>query len=84
MKTELQGPFAEARDWLLRYMSTVRFKNDGMEKALEADWSDLTVSHASYLLGALWGRLRQMDSSLEQAKEYGRLVKAELDDEPGA
>ena len=79
MKTELLGPYAEARDWLLRYMKTTRFTNPQLTVALQADWTEYTGEKAAYLLGALWGRLRQADNSLEYAHEYTQLVQAEFD-----
>jgi hypothetical protein len=48
---------------------------------LATDWTPYSPKMASYLLGCLWGRLRQMDSALETATEYGALVMLELDAE---
>lgn len=76
--TNLIGHYAEARQWLVDYMTRVNFKNDVIEGALKEDWTDYDFGKASYLLGCLWGRLRQMDSSLEKASEYGALVMLEL------
>ena len=76
--TNLTGHYAEARQWLVDYMARVNFKNEVIEGALKEDWTDYDYGKASYLLGCLWGRLRQMDSSLEKATEYGALVMLEL------
>lgn len=76
--TSLIGHYAEARQWLVDYMDRVNFKNEVIEGTLQTDWTDYEFSMASYLLGCLWGRLRQMDSSLEKATEYGALVMLEL------
>jgi hypothetical protein len=79
MATELLGPYAEARGWLLRYLKTARFTNAQITGALQADWTDYSPGKSAYLLGAIWGRLRQADSSLETAFEYIQLVQAEFD-----
>ncbi len=79
METDLLGPYAEAREWLLRYLKTARFTNAQITGALQADWTDYSREKAAYLLGAIWGRLRQADSSLETAFEYIQLVQNEFD-----
>ncbi len=79
MTTEVLGPYAEARDWLLRYIKTARFTNTQLTLALQSDWTPFSREKASYLLGAVWGRLRQVDNSLETASEYIQLVEAEFD-----
>ncbi len=79
MTTEVLGPYSEARDWLLRYMKTARFTNTQLTSALQSDWSDYHREKAAYLLGAIWGRLRQADTSLENAWEYTKLVQSEFD-----
>ncbi len=79
MKTDLLGSYAEAREWLLRYMTTARFTNAQLTLALQSDWTRFSKEKSSYLLGAIWGRLRQADSSLETASEYIKLVEAEFD-----
>jgi len=76
---ELLGPCAEPRKWLLHYLRTARFTNPRIQKSLEADWSDYPKEKATYLLGVIWGRLRQADNSLETASEYAQLVEAEFD-----
>ena len=78
MKTELLGSYAEAREWLLRYMSSARFTNPQLTMALQSDWTDYHREKAAYLLGVIWGRLRQADNSLENASEYAQLVQAEF------
>lgn len=79
--TPIIGPYAEARDWLLRYMDGARFTNAQMKLALVSDWSNLPRERAAYILGTIWGRLRQADNSLETATEYGQLVTAEFETE---
>lgn len=79
MKSELLGPFPESREWLLKYLKTARFKNEKLQGSLSADWSDFSREKSAYLLGVLYGRLRQMDQSLETARGYAEIVKAELD-----
>lgn len=79
MATELLGPYAEARGWLLRYMATARFTNTQLTLALQGDWTVYPIEKASYILGAIWGRLRQADNSLENGSEYAQLVQAEFD-----
>jgi hypothetical protein len=79
MATELLGPYAEARDWLLRYMTTARFTNAQITLALRSDWTLFSREKSAYLLGAVWGRLRQSDNSLETSTEYIKLVEAEFE-----
>lgn len=79
MKTDLLGPYAEPREWLLRYMSTARFTNQQLTSALQSDWTDYSREKAAYLVGAIWGRLRQADNALENTWEYTKLVQAEFD-----
>jgi len=78
MTSELLGPYAEPRQWLLRYLAVSRFKNELLEESLQGNWSAFSREKAAYLLGVIWGRLRQMDQSLETAVEYAALVEAEL------
>jgi hypothetical protein len=80
-KKALEGPFAEARLWLLGFADDAKLKNETLLLPLEADWTNYSKVRAAYVLGAIWGRLRQMKSSLEQCTEYADLVQAELDDE---
>jgi hypothetical protein len=79
MKTDLLGPYSEAREWLLQYMTTARFTNTQLTLSLQSDWTLFSREKASYLLGAVWGRLRQADNSLETSTEYIELVEAEFD-----
>ncbi len=72
------GPYVEPRKWLLRYLTTARFTNPRIQKSLEADWSGYPKEKAAYLVGVIWGRLRQADNSLETASEYAQLVEAEF------
>jgi len=80
LETELTGPFSKSRQWLLNYLSTAKFRNEIIQGSLKADWSEVEHARAAYLLGCLWGRLRQVDSSLENATEYGALVIEELNE----
>lgn len=80
-KKVLEGPFAEARLWLIQFADGAKLKNETLLAPLEADWTPYSKAHAAYVLGVVWGRLRQMESSLEQATEYANLVLAELSDE---
>jgi hypothetical protein len=82
-KKNLEGHFAEARAWLLEFADNNQLKNETLLTPLEADWSTYSKARAAYVLGVIWGRLRQMKSSLEQATEYANIVQAELDDETG-
>jgi hypothetical protein len=79
MKTDLLGPYAEAREWLLRYISSARFTNSQLTEALQSDWTSHHREKAAYLLGVIWGRLRQADNALENASEYALLVQAEFE-----
>ena len=81
MMSDLLGPYAEPRQWLLHYLTASRFKNELLRSALQGDWSTYSREKAAYLLGAIWGRLRQMDQSLETSSEYAKLMKAELEDD---
>lgn len=80
MMNELLGHYPKSRAWLLRYLLTARFKNSLLQDALNADWSHYSKEKASYLLGSIWGRLRQMDQSLESATEYAELVSSEMEE----
>jgi hypothetical protein len=80
-KTVLEGPFAEAREWLITFANGINVKNETLLTPLAADWTHISKARAAYVLGVVWGRLRQMNSSLEQAAEYANLVNAELDDD---
>lgn len=82
-KKSLEGPFAEARSWLLEFADNNKLMNETLLLPLEADWSGYSKVRAAYVLGVIWGRLRQMKSSLEQATEYANIVQAELDDDKG-
>jgi len=79
MGTDILGPYAEAREWLLRYMASARFTNPQLTGALQSDWTDYHREKAAYLLGVIWGRLRQADNALENASEYAQLVQAEIE-----
>ena len=79
-KKNLEGPFAEARSWLLEFADNNKLMNETLLTPLEADWSGYSKARAAYVLGVIWGRLRQMKSSLEQCTEYANLVQAALDD----
>jgi len=81
MKTDLLGPYAKPREWLLRYLKTARFTNPMMSKALEGDWSECSKERAAYLVGVTWGRLRQTDNALETAHEFFHLVEKEMENE---
>lgn len=63
-------------------MAHVKFRNDLLEGTLRTDWSEVDKARAAYVLGCVWGRLRQMDSDLEKAQVYGNLIQAELEPEP--
>jgi hypothetical protein len=78
MKTDLLGPYAEPREWLLQYMKTARFTNPQIVAALQADWTGYCREKAAYVVGAAWGRCRQNDTALENASEYAQLVQAEF------
>lgn len=81
MTTDLLGPYAEAREWLVQYISTARFTNPHLTGALQTDWTDYPREKAAYILGVIWGRLRQADNALENASEYAELVQAEFEPE---
>ncbi len=76
---EIEGPFAEAREWLLDFMRREGIRNETLSMPLEADWSDYSVARSAYVLGVIWGRCRQMKNTLEQDVVYAELVNAELD-----
>ena len=78
MTRSLNGPFAEARSWLLDFMAKSNIKNETLSIPLEADWSFYSKHRSSYILGVIWGRLRQMRSELEQATVYAQMVETEL------
>lgn len=82
-KKNLEGPFAEARVWLLNYADTNKIKNETLLLPLEADWAPYSKVRAAYVLGVIWGRLRQINSKLEQATEYANLVLKEFEDDEG-
>ena len=77
---ELKGPFSEARAWLLDYMAKGGIKNETLSLPLEADWSDFTKIRCAYILGVIWGRLRQTRAELEIATDFRRIVETELDE----
>lgn len=79
MTNEILGPYAEARVWLLNYLKTARFANAILEESLKADWTSLSSDHAAYILGSIWGRLRQVDNSLEERTDYSQLVLKEFE-----
>jgi hypothetical protein len=83
MTTDLLGPYGDARKWLLRYMVSARFTNSQLLAALQSDWTDYNREKAAYVLGVVWGRLRQMDNALETASEYAELVQAEFEPKEG-
>ena len=78
--TSLKGPFAEARDWLIQFMITKDVHNETLSIPLHADWSSYSRARSAYVLGAIWGRLRQIHNELETAEDYYRLVLGDLDD----
>ena len=78
MTEELLGPFAEARAWLLRYFETARTRNEILSLPLAEDWRAYDKVRAAYVLGVIWGRLRQIDGNLETATEYAACVEAGL------
>lgn len=78
MTSDLLGPYAESRQWLLRYLTVAKFKNVLLKAALQEDWSSYNREKAAYLLGVIFGRFRQMDQSLESAHEYATLTEAEF------
>lgn len=80
-KKNLEGPFAEARLWLLAFADTNKIKNETLLLPLEADWTEYSRVRSAYVLGVIWGRLRQMKSSLETATEYANLVLKELEND---
>lgn len=80
-KKVLEGPFAESRLYLLKFADSHKLKNETLLVPLEADWTPYSKTRAAYVLGVIWGRLRQMNSGLEQATEYANILQAELDDE---
>lgn len=82
-KTNLEGPFAEARSWLLAYADRNKVKMETLLIPMKADWTPYTKAHAAYVLGVIWGRLRQIDSKLEQSTEYANLVLEELKADEG-
>ena len=77
-KTDIVGPYAGPRKYLLQHIQRMRFKNEIIEKTLEADWSHMDREQAAYVIGTIWGRLRQIDDSLEGNTEYLQLVLNEL------
>lgn len=80
---KLEGPFAEARLWLLHYANLNKVKNETLLLPLEADWTPYSRVRAAYVLGVIWGRLRQTNSKLEQGTEYANLVLKEFDNDEG-
>ncbi len=80
-KKNLEGPFAEARLWLLNYANLNKVKNETLLLPLEADWTPYRHVKAAYVLGVIWGRLRQMNSKLEQGTEYANLVLKEFEND---
>jgi len=79
--SDLLGPYAKPRQWLVNYLRDTRFKNELLWSSLQEDWSVYNREKAAYLLGTIWGRLRQMDQALEYCAEYAELMKAELEDD---
>lgn len=80
-KKNLEGPFAEARLWLLNYANVNKIKNETLLLPLEADWTPYSRVRAAYVLGVIWGRLRQMNSKLEQGTEYANFVLKEFEND---
>ena len=76
--SELLGPYAKPRAWLLKHLKKMRFKNDISQEVLESDWSHIDPEQAAYVIGTIWGRMRQVDNSLENNTEYLQLLLAEL------
>jgi hypothetical protein len=81
MEIDLFGPFPKTRAWLRGYLKTARFKNDLITDVLLEDWSGNSHTKCAYLVGVIWGRLRQMDQSLETATVYSDLVGSELEEQ---
>jgi hypothetical protein len=77
---ELAGPFAEARAWLLDFMAQSGIKNETLSLPLEADWSGFNRMRCAYILGVVWGRLRQTRAELETATDFARIVGTALDE----
>ena len=77
----LKGPFAKARVWLIQFMITKDVHNETLSLPLHADWSDYGRARAAYVLGAIWGRLRQMYNELETAEDYYQLVLEDIEDD---
>lgn len=82
-KKNLEGPFAEARLWLLTFADANKIKNETLLLPLEADWTEYSRVRSAYVLGVIWGRLRQMKSSLEESTEYANLVLKEFENDEG-
>ena len=80
-KKSLEGPFAEARLWLLTFADNNKIKNETLLLPLEADWTKYSRVRSAYVLGVIWGRLRQMKSSLEESTEYANLVLEEFEND---
>ena len=76
--TNLTGPYSKPREWLLKHLKRMRFKNQTIQDALEADWSGMNIEQAAYLTGTIWGRMRQIDDSLENNSEYFQLIVEEM------
>jgi len=55
-------------------MNTKDVKNETLSLPLHADWTGYGTPRSAYVLGAIWGRLRQMYNELESAEDYYRLV----------
>ena len=83
IRKNLEGPFAEARLWLLTFADTNKIKNETLLLPLEADWTPYSRVRSAYVLGVIWGRMRQMKSSLEDATEYANLVRGEFENDEG-
>jgi hypothetical protein len=79
--TKLKGPFADARVWLIQFMLTKDVKNETLSLPLHADWSSYGTARSAYVLGAIWGRLRQMYNELESAEDYYKLVLLDIEDD---
>lgn len=77
----LKGPFADARVWLIQFMLTKDVKNETLSLPLHADWSSYSRARSAYVLGVIWGRVRQMYNELETAEDYYRLVLEDLEDD---
>ena len=77
----LEGPFAKSRLRLLAFADLHQLKNETLLIPLAANWSGTPKDRAAYVLGVIWGRLRQMNSALEHDTEYANTLNEELKDD---